>query len=126
VAKGDKKVFWEFPSTIIAKIIIVIILVYSYRLSKPGWFKILIEFFSFKTQVCNWLEKNQLTCRVNWNPDDSAKPDRDLFFFFKCVFSHSQRPLFFIFFIWLLTHFKVHYINTRRMFYFFIVKFETL
>jgi hypothetical protein len=37
------------------------------------------------------------------------------------------RNLFFIyFFSWLLIHFKVHYINTRRMFYFFNVKFIAL
>ena len=38
----------------------------------------------------------------------------------------GRDPSFFIFFSWLLTHFKVYYINTRRMLYFFNVRFETL
>jgi len=49
---------------------------------------------SFKIQACNCLGVNWLTCRDNpsfkliWQ-----KPNR-IFFFFKCVFSHTQRPFF--------------------------------
>ena len=47
-----------------------------------------------------------------------------MFFFFKCGF--SPIPLFSYFFSWLLMFFKVYYINIRKLFYFFNVKFETL
>jgi hypothetical protein len=56
--------------------------------------------------------------------DDLTKPDETFFFQIRMhVFSSNQKPLFFS---WLLTLFKVHYINTRRMFYFFNIEIETL
>jgi len=63
--------------------------------------------------------------RLVGDPGYLAKLGRNLFFFQMCFF--SQKPLFFIFFFcWLLTIFKVHCINTRRKFYFFNMKFESL
>jgi len=53
-----------------------------------------------------------------------GKIRKRLVFFFKCDFSPSQRAFFYIFFSWLLTLLKVYYINNRRMFYFFNMRFE--
>jgi len=94
---------------------------------------------SFKIRACNWLEVNWSTRLVN---PELGWPDKNLvetFFFQICFFSYLKTiffsnvffllprdPSFFIFFNQLLTHFKVHYINIRRMFYFCNVGFETL
>jgi hypothetical protein len=57
-------------------------------------------------------DQTQATRRVNpWPWRTRTRP-----FFFKCGF--SPRPFFSYFFNWLLTLFKIHYINTRRIFYF--------
>jgi hypothetical protein len=68
--------------------------------------------------------------RCNNSVDPTGRPmtranlDETRCFFFKCGF--SLIPIFFLyFFSWLLTVFKVHYINIRKIFYFFNVRFET-
>ena len=81
--------------------------------------------FHSKTRPTIGSEKTVLLAGSTRNSNDLAKPDRDLVFFFKCVFFLVRDPSFFILFNWLLTHIKVHYINTRRMFYFFNMRFET-
>jgi len=57
---------------------------------------------------------------------DSGKPGQDPMFFFFQMWFFSYTPLFSYFFSCLLTLFKVHYINIRKIFYFFNVGFETL
>ena len=42
------------------------------------------------------------------------------------VFFFLARDFFFIFFSWLLFYFKVHYINTKIIFYFFNMGFEAI
>jgi hypothetical protein len=52
---------------------------------------------------------------------DSGKPGQDAMFFFSFFFQmwfFSYTPLFLYFFSCLLTLFKVHYINIRKIFYF--------
>ena len=56
---------------------------------------------SFKIRVCNWP-------RVNWLTQKNLIES----FFSNVFFLILEDPSFFIFFSWLLTHFKVHYINT--------------
>jgi hypothetical protein len=69
-----------------------------------------------------WLDRSGFVKRpsgatTRQNPVDPW-PGRDpVFFFFKCGFSPVS--FFFIFFSWLLTLFKVHYINIRRKKLFF-------
>jgi hypothetical protein len=88
-----------------------------------------------KPELARWVDPVAGPIRVRWktgkskkivkldrsagstcDPGNPVKPDRELFLL--CFFP-SQRPFFYIFFSWLLTLFKVHYINTRRTFYFF-------
>jgi hypothetical protein len=49
-----------------------------------------------------------------------------LFFYFFSNVGFLQYLFFLYFFSWLLALFKVHYINIRKLFYFFNVGFETL
>jgi len=65
--------------------------------------------------------KTRLTRRVDPWP---GRPGRDLIFFSKMVF--LLYPFFSYFSSWLITFFKVHYINIRKISYFFNVGFETL
>jgi hypothetical protein len=58
--------------------------------------------------------------------DDPIKSGWDpKFIYFSNVFFYRQRLFFYIYiFSWLLIPFKIHYINTRKIFYFFKVEFE--
>jgi hypothetical protein len=69
-------------------------------------------------------QKPSKTCLTR-DLGDPANPDETLFFSFSNVFFLLARDLLFYFFNWLLILFKVHYINSRRMFYFFNVRSET-
>jgi hypothetical protein len=53
-------------------------------------------------------------------------PGGCFFFFFFSNVGFLQYLFFLYFFSWLLALFKVHYINIRKLFYFFNVGFETL
>jgi hypothetical protein len=70
--------------------------------------------------------KNQLVQQFNGlihSPSDPGKFKQDFFFLVKCSFS---LVFFLYFFNWLLTLFKVYYINTKKIFYYFNIEFETL
>jgi hypothetical protein len=72
-----------------------------------------------KDQLVQQPSKTRSTRRVNPLPGRiGTRP-----FFLKCGF--SLIPFFSYFFSWLLALFKVHYINIRKIFYFFNVGFET-
>jgi hypothetical protein len=92
------------------------------RLVNPelGWLGGQTESVSFKIWSYNWPKINRLT-------QLGTRVTRQNSFFFPNVFFLLPRDLFFFFilFSWLLTLLKIHYINTRRMFYFFNVRFET-
>ena len=92
------------------------------RLVNPelGWLGGQTESVSFKIWSYNWPKINRLT-------QLGTRVTRQNSFFFPNVFFLLPRDLFFFFilFSWLLTLLTIHYINTRRMFYFFNVRFET-
>jgi hypothetical protein len=72
------------------------------------------QVYFIQNLTCNWPEVNRPTCWVNPKLKWPEKNPVETFYKKKMCFS------------WLLTYFKVHYINTRRIFYFCNVKFETL
>jgi hypothetical protein len=82
------------------------------------WLGALAGSVSFKIQACNWPRVNQPTLRVNPKLGWPDKNPIEIFFFSNVFFLLPRDPYFFIFFSWLPTHFKVHYINTIRKFYF--------
>jgi hypothetical protein len=131
----DKKPFWN---NLLNLIIYNIYSIYPHRLFlnffikniktsniflKNSKSKALAGSVSFKIQAWNWLGVNRSTRRVHLKLE---WPSRDPFFF-KCFFFLIPKDLsFLIFFSWLLSHFKIHYINIRIIFYFFNVGFEAL
>jgi len=84
---------------------------------RPAW---QIDRVARPVRVCQKTGQCNNPAKLSW-PDelthDLGEPGRDQFLFFKCGF--SPIPLFFhIFFSWLLTLFKVYYINIIKIFYF--------
>jgi len=98
--------------------------VVSFQFKQPLF--IYIFFWGLQTR---WLDRSGFVKRLagattQQNPIDPVgrpmtRVNLNETFFFKCGFS-PMPPLFSFFFSWLLTLFKVHYINIRKIFYFFM------
>jgi len=78
-------------------------------------------------QVCQKIDQCNNSAKLGWPSEatyDLGEPERDPDFFSNVIF--LIYPFFLYVFSWLLTLFKVYYINIRKKNYFFKGGFETL
>ena len=97
-------------------------------LVNSGYHYMNIFYYIRKKNYCNWFHYNnhsyQTQSGLIGQPGIHVIQQNSVETLFLLYFFSSQRPLFFHIFRWLLTHFNVHYINIKKTFYFFNMKFK--